>query len=213
LDPQVRSSRQNPFCERQDALYVEFFDRLGLVVDLRERQFLAQLVALTFVARQVDRLRVEERFVQPIQLLLNRFDAPLDLGGVILHLGRDLLPYKEHAILHEPHIAGGRLQQRELVDEQPFQLRFAHVDRPALPLAVVVRVVPVPALRPAPRQRPAARLAPDEISEREIRMIPLARSGDLNALIGHGLRAVKRLLAHERLEVPARGNAVIGTLD
>jgi hypothetical protein len=26
LDPQVGRARQNPFCERQDALYVEFFE-------------------------------------------------------------------------------------------------------------------------------------------------------------------------------------------
>ena len=26
LDPQVGRARQNPFCERQDALYIEFFE-------------------------------------------------------------------------------------------------------------------------------------------------------------------------------------------
>ena len=31
------------FCERQDALYVEFVDGLGVMVNLGERQFLAQL--------------------------------------------------------------------------------------------------------------------------------------------------------------------------
>jgi len=30
LDPKVRGPRQNAFCEGQDALYVEFFERLGV---------------------------------------------------------------------------------------------------------------------------------------------------------------------------------------
>src|SRR5213080_2210231 len=44
LDPQVWCARQNTFCERQDALYVEFVDRFGVPINLRERQFLAELV-------------------------------------------------------------------------------------------------------------------------------------------------------------------------
>jgi len=48
-------SKRDPICrERQDGLYVEFFDRLGVVVDLRERQVLAQVIALPLIARQVD---------------------------------------------------------------------------------------------------------------------------------------------------------------
>ena len=42
-------ARQNPFSEGRDALYVEFIDGLGVTVDLGERQFLAQLVALPAV--------------------------------------------------------------------------------------------------------------------------------------------------------------------
>ena len=80
LHPKVRGARQNAFCERQDALYVEFFHRFGVVVDLGERQFLAQFVALPFIARQVDRLRVEKGFVEPVQLLLNRFGLTLSVG-------------------------------------------------------------------------------------------------------------------------------------
>ena len=34
LHPQVGGARQNAFCERQDALYVEFVDGLGVMVDL-----------------------------------------------------------------------------------------------------------------------------------------------------------------------------------
>jgi len=48
-----------------------------VAIDLRERQFLAQLVALTAVAGEVDRLRVQERFVEPVELLLDRFDPAL----------------------------------------------------------------------------------------------------------------------------------------
>ena len=30
LHPQIGRARQNPFCERQDALYVEFFELVGV---------------------------------------------------------------------------------------------------------------------------------------------------------------------------------------
>ena len=56
--------RQNAFGEGQDALYVEFVDSFGVVVDLRERQLLAEPVALPFVARRVDALREQERLAQ-----------------------------------------------------------------------------------------------------------------------------------------------------
>jgi hypothetical protein len=58
LDPEVRDARQDAFRERQDAFYVEFLDRLRVVVDLRQRQFLAELVALAAVGVEVDRFRV-----------------------------------------------------------------------------------------------------------------------------------------------------------
>jgi len=48
-----------------------------VTVDLRERQFLAQRVALSALAGEVDRLRVHERSVEPVEFLLDRFDAAL----------------------------------------------------------------------------------------------------------------------------------------
>jgi hypothetical protein len=42
-----------------------------VAIDLRERQLLAQLVALAAVAGEVDPLGVEERFVEPVELLLH----------------------------------------------------------------------------------------------------------------------------------------------
>ena len=36
LHPQVGGAWQDAFCERQDALYVEFVDGLGVMVDLRK---------------------------------------------------------------------------------------------------------------------------------------------------------------------------------
>ena len=110
LHPKVRGARQNAFCERQDALYVEFFDRFGVVVNLGERQFLAQFVALRFIARQVDRLRVEKGLIEPVQLLLNHLGSPLDLGRSVLDFRRTLLPDVEHAILHQAHVARSWLQ-------------------------------------------------------------------------------------------------------
>jgi hypothetical protein len=44
-----------------------------VTVDLRERELLAQLVALPLIARLVDRLRVKERLPEPVEFLLYRF--------------------------------------------------------------------------------------------------------------------------------------------
>ncbi len=44
------------------------------MLDLGERQFFAQLVALATVAGEIDRLRVEKRFVEPVELLLDYLD-------------------------------------------------------------------------------------------------------------------------------------------
>ena len=75
LHPEVRRPRQNAFCERQDALHVEFLKVDGMFVDLRERELLAEPVSLPLVARQVDRFRVQVRLVQAVQFLLNHIPA------------------------------------------------------------------------------------------------------------------------------------------
>src|SRR4029079_17963150 len=103
------------------ALYVEFVDRLGVPIDLRERQFLAELVALTAVAGEDNRFRVEERFVEPVELLLDRLNAALLFRGPLVRFGTPLLPYVKDAILHQAHIAGRRLQKRQFVDECAFE--------------------------------------------------------------------------------------------
>jgi hypothetical protein len=51
-------------------------------IDLRERELLPQPVSLPLVARQIDRFRVQVGFVQSVQLLLNRFRSPLNIGGL-----------------------------------------------------------------------------------------------------------------------------------
>ncbi len=43
--PEVGRARQNPFCERQDAFHVEFFELVGVTVHPRERERLAQFAA------------------------------------------------------------------------------------------------------------------------------------------------------------------------
>src|SRR5437773_1356478 len=67
------------------------------MVDLRKREFLAELIALPFVARQVDGLGVEERFVEAVQLLLDRLHAAFDLDRSILDLARAELLRKSRA--------------------------------------------------------------------------------------------------------------------
>jgi hypothetical protein len=43
-----------------------------------------------------------------------------------------LLPHVENLVLDQPHVAGGRLQERELVGERAFESGLADVDRAAL---------------------------------------------------------------------------------
>ena len=77
LHPQIGRARQNPFCERQDALYVEFFDLTGVPVNPRERELLAQLLGVTVVGLDVDGAVEEECFVQAVQLVLYRLGCAL----------------------------------------------------------------------------------------------------------------------------------------
>jgi hypothetical protein len=111
------------------------------VVDLGERQLLAQPVALPPVALGVDRMLEQERFVQPIELLLDGLDALLLLGRSVLRVRATLLPGVENPVLDEPHVARGWLQEGELAGERAFERVLADVDRPALALTVVVGVV------------------------------------------------------------------------
>jgi hypothetical protein len=60
LHPQIGRARQNPFCERQDAFYVEFIDLAGVPVDPGERELLAQLLGVTVVRLDVDGAVEEE---------------------------------------------------------------------------------------------------------------------------------------------------------
>ena len=92
------------------------------MVDLGQRQLLAQPVALS--ARsvvEVDRLRIEERLVQAVELLLNRLGAPLALRVRLTVASARRCHRREDAVLDQPHVARSRLQQREFVDEQRLQ--------------------------------------------------------------------------------------------
>jgi hypothetical protein len=75
--------------------------------------------------------------------------------------------------------------------------------RAALTLTVVIRVLAVPALRPAAGERPAARLAAHEATQREVRVIALSRTGHDDAAIEDSLSAIERGLVDQRLEVAA----------
>jgi hypothetical protein len=68
VTPEVCRPRQNAFCEREDAFYVEFFELAGVTVDPRERELLAQLLGVAVVRLDVDRLFKEEGFVQTVEL-------------------------------------------------------------------------------------------------------------------------------------------------
>ncbi|OLE81216.1 MAG: hypothetical protein AUF76_13500 [Acidobacteria bacterium 13_1_20CM_2_65_9] len=131
-------------------------------VHLRERELLAQRVTLPIVGLGVDRSLVEKRFVQPVEFLTNGFLLPLDFRDPLLRVALEIAPRVQHAILHEPHVAGSRLQSCELV---------------------VVRVVVAAPLRPARCQRFAAGLATHVAAQREIRIVALPRRCDLVATV------------------------------
>jgi hypothetical protein len=64
----------------------------GVSVDIRERELLAQSVSLPLVCRDVDRLREEKCFIEPIKLLLNRLRAPFGIRRFTSDPGLTLLP-------------------------------------------------------------------------------------------------------------------------
>ena len=78
-------------------------------VDLRQREFLAKLVAVSLVRADVDRLREEERFIKPVPLLLNRLGLASDIIRLARDLGLTLLPCLQNEFLHDAHVAGRRL--------------------------------------------------------------------------------------------------------
>lgn len=71
------------------------------MVDFGERQLLAQLVVQTAAARDVDRFGVQERLVQPIELLLDGLDSPLLLRGSVPGLGAALFPDEENLVFDQ----------------------------------------------------------------------------------------------------------------
>ncbi|HEX7084787.1 MAG TPA: hypothetical protein VF198_00375 [Vicinamibacterales bacterium] len=78
-------------------------------VDLRERELLPQLVALPLVCVEVDALREDERFIQPIKPLLNRLDAPLVVGRGLPDGGLLVVPRAQDRFLDEAHVGRRRL--------------------------------------------------------------------------------------------------------
>jgi hypothetical protein len=88
LHPQVRGTRQHALCEGQDALYVELFEFAGVLVDLQQRELLAQLVFVTVIRVDVDRLSKQKRFIESVELLLDRLRPPLSVGRVATELSR-----------------------------------------------------------------------------------------------------------------------------
>ena len=49
-----------------------------LAIDLRQRQFLARLIALSFVTLLIDRLGIDKRRIQAVELVLNRLNSGND---------------------------------------------------------------------------------------------------------------------------------------
>ncbi|HVH55568.1 MAG TPA: hypothetical protein VM791_04915 [Vicinamibacterales bacterium] len=120
-----------------------------MTVDPGERELLAQLLRVTVVRLDVNRALEEERFVETVQLLLNRLGSALSRREFIAHGHFPRFPDLQHGFLEQPHVAWRWLEQGEFVCEQSFEFGLRHVDRAAARAAVVVRVVLSSALRPA----------------------------------------------------------------
>jgi hypothetical protein len=90
------AARNNTLRKRENPFYVEFFQLRGVSVDLSQRQFLAQSVALAFVRVEVYRLREDERLVEPVELLVNRLHSTLLVGRVAFDRGLALVPDPQH---------------------------------------------------------------------------------------------------------------------
>ncbi|PYQ86917.1 MAG: hypothetical protein DMG03_06495 [Acidobacteria bacterium] len=152
-------------------------------VHLRDRELLAQLVAVAVVRVDVDRPFEQERLIQTVQLLANRFLPALDLSDPLCRIGLQFAPGVHHAILDEAHEASCWLQARELLDEQLLEFGLTDVHRTTAAATVVVGVVVAASSRPARRQRFAARLATGVAAEREVRIVALLGRGHFVAAV------------------------------
>ena len=72
-----------------------------MTVDPRERELLAQLVAVPVVRVDVDRSLEQERLIQTVQLLANHLLPALDLGDPLCRIGSQLPPGVRHAVFDE----------------------------------------------------------------------------------------------------------------
>jgi hypothetical protein len=108
---------------------------------------------LAAVGVEVDRFRVQECFVEPVEFQADGFEPPFLLGSSLPSRGALQLPHVEHAVLDDAHVAGRLLQQCQFVYEGAFECSLADVDRRASARVVVVGIAAAPALRPAAGER------------------------------------------------------------
>ena len=121
----------------QDALDVELLDLGTVPVNLDQRQFFAKPIALALVRAEVDRLLVDERVIQAIEFLLDRFRAVLSARHLVLDRSLAVVPHAQHGFLEKPHVTRRRLESLQLVQEQPFEFRLRNIHCPAGWQAVV----------------------------------------------------------------------------
>jgi hypothetical protein len=110
-------------------------EQVGVAVDVEERELLPQLVLVTVVRVDVDRLSKKKRFVESVELLLNRLRPTLKVRDVAADLGLPLFPRAHDVLSHEPHVAGRRLQFLQFVNDGSTRqvllwLRREHLSQP-----------------------------------------------------------------------------------
>src|SRR5262249_20582081 len=73
-------------------------------VDLDECELLAKSIALPFVRFHVDRVSEDKSLVEPVELLPNCLDFPLDVREFTLNRGFAFAPDVQHRRLQQPHV-------------------------------------------------------------------------------------------------------------
>lgn len=86
--------------------FTSTFSTATVSVDLAQREFLAKLVAVSLVGGDVDRLREEGRFIESVDLLLNRVGPASGIVRFARDFGLTLLPCLQHPFLHDARVAG-----------------------------------------------------------------------------------------------------------
>ena len=76
-----------------------------MLVDLQHCELLAQRVLVPVVSVDVDRLSKKKRFVESVELLLDRLRPPFNVGNVATDLSLALFPHTKDMLFNPSNFA------------------------------------------------------------------------------------------------------------